>query len=265
MFTDCADPSIDPSILCQKVFCSVDLFLVDEPPKSTELTFQNNLSREIADGGIVLPPETGVFVVAERSSVVVIPEVTQPVDGPEDVDEGGGKWQMPVIIVCVVLVAVVAFLFVGSYVRKRRKGNELRDDEGYTKRSLENDIFNDDITGMNVEGSPHYDIEQGEMFNEPQLHSVYNQFEHPMQQVQPEEEGFITPNVDKQANPFLEDSEDNVSSYSDSSGSSNSSSGSSSGDTSTSMESDATESSSGSDESSSTEDIDHQNAVQYTE
>jgi len=276
---DCPGPSADSSsVLCQKVYCAVDLLLFDEPPQATELRFQQSLSRAIADGGIALPPETGVTVTSSESALVLLPEATAPDPGndddrddDDDENDDAASWRLPVIITGAVAAALLALPCFGFLLlRKRRTRTRTRTRNGKPKEagrrvvtpkeaSLENDVFRANLIPVD-EYPPPRDVERGvDPFGPSSVANDDIHNPHPI-------------SAEKKPNPFIDEEDDNISSYSDgsSSGSStgssaSSSSSSSSNNSSTSIESDYTESSSDSSrESSSTEDIHQNTAVQWT-
>lgn len=150
---------------CQKVYCTVDLILFDELKQSTELEFQKSLYRAIDDGALTFPEESGVdFVGPPRSSVVVIPEITEPL--PDDGGESS-NWQVPVSIACSVLGVLVLGSLIGLHVMRRRHKIETSFSQ-QSPRSLEGDL--EDAMPMDAEmysqqskdaGSYRLDVEQG--------------------------------------------------------------------------------------------------------
>jgi len=248
--------------------CPTKLF--DEPPQATELRFQQSLSRAIADGGIALPPETGVTVTSSESALVVLPEATAPDPGnDDDENDDAASWRLPVIITGAVAAALLALPCFGFLLlRKRRTRTRTRNgkpkDAGRRvvtpkEASLENDVFRANLIPVD-EYPPPRDVERGvDPFGPSSVANDDIHNPHPI-------------SAEKKPNPFIDEEDDNISSYSDgsSSGSStgssaSSSSSSSSNNSSTSIESDYTESSSDSSrESSSTEDIHQNTAVQWT-
>jgi len=256
--------------------CPTKLF--DEPPQATELRFQQSLSRAIADGGIALPPETGVTVTSSESALVLLPEATAPDPGndddrddDDDENDDAASWRLPVIITGAVAAALLALPCFGFLLlRKRRTRTRTRTRNGKPKEagrrvvtpkeaSLENDVFRANLIPVD-EYPPPRDVERGvDPFGPSSVANDDIHNPHPI-------------SAEKKPNPFIDEEDDNISSYSDgsSSGSStgssaSSSSSSSSNNSSTSIESDYTESSSDSSrESSSTEDIHQNTAVQWT-
>ncbi|KAL7473407.1 hypothetical protein ACHAXS_013854, partial [Conticribra weissflogii] len=115
------DTNEEVVLLCQRVHCAVDLILFDEPKHATELQFQKNLSRAIADGAIQLPPEMGVTATSLDSAVVVVPDAVDDNnnnnnnnndnnnnDNNNDNNNNNNRWQLPVIVTCAVAAVLVA-------------------------------------------------------------------------------------------------------------------------------------------------------------
>ena len=157
-------------MLCQKLFCQVELVLSNEPKLSTELKFKNGLYKAIDNGDMMFPPDSGVVYSSSPRPVSVISEVIS-----KEPDEGGGStdgdddtnsssWVVPVSITVAVLGILLIALLIGLHVVRTKHKNEAE----LVQNSLDGDDISGDIKGPEIElrqqkGFQPFDMEQGKI------------------------------------------------------------------------------------------------------